>query len=112
MKTNIYIFNDSNEVAVWVNDSFENKSIFKMIANNEVDFIADKDKDYTQLVIEELGMVNNQLNIVMIPINGSIKIDNAILEYSPWEQDKTQLDPDLVNAIERMLKEYRNAQPV
>ena len=83
-----------------------------MIVNNEVDFIADKDKDYSQLVIEELGIVNNQLNIVMIPINGSIKIDNAALEYSPWEQDKTQLDPDLVNAIERVLKEYRNDQPV
>ena len=112
MKNNVYIFNDSNEVAVWVNDSFENKSIFKMIANNEVDFIADEGKDYSQLVIEELGIVNNQLNIVMIPINGSIKIDNITLEYSPWEQDKTQLDPVLVNSIERILKEYRNAHPV
>lgn len=112
MKNNVYIFNDSNEVAAWVNDSFENKSIFKMIANNEVNFIADEGKDYSQLVIEELGIVNNQLNIVMIPINGSIKIDNITLEYSPWEQDKTQLDPVLVNSIERMLKEYRNAHPV
>lgn len=112
MKTNVYIFNDSNEVAIWANDSFQNKSIFKMIANNEVDFIADKDKDYTQLVIEELSIVNNQLNIVMIPINGSIIIDNNTLKYSPWEQDKTQLDPVLVNSIERMLKEYRNDQPV
>lgn len=112
MKTNIYIFNDSDEVAVWVNDSFENKSIFKMIANNEVDFIADKDKDYSQLVIEELGIINNQLNIVMIPINGSIKIDNVTLEYSPWEQDKNQLDSVLVNSIERMFKEYRDDQSI
>lgn len=112
MKTNIYIFNDSNEVAVWVNDSFENKSMFKMIANNEVDFIADKDKDYSQLVIEELSIINNQLNIVMIPINGSIKIDNVTLEYSPWEQDKTQLDPALVNSIERIRKEYGNDQSI
>lgn len=112
MKTNIYIFNDSNEVAIWANDSFENKSIFKMIANNEVDFIVDKDKGYSQLVIEEFGIINNQLNIVMIPINGSIKIDNVTLEYSPWEQDKTQLDSVIVNSIERIRKEYGNGQSI